>query len=219
MSDLHQSRRCNFLFKGNLKEEESGISFLFSSLRGSRFKSNPAPSDGGEGGRDDSAGTRETTRLTDSHSNINRNMAAPEGESSAEERKSSSTPPPKKNFTAANQNVFLFNSSSLVASFSLPVALCTQNSAYWLGLFEARSPTHTHTKKNGEEEIFPCHNGIECGSPEEEGLRGLYGSVGAVLCGEWIQQVPTESQPRDRHSVARDNVASQQLNSGGFGVV
>lgn len=146
-------------------------------------------------------------------------MAAPEGESSAEERKSSSTTPPKKNFTAANQNVFLFNSSSLVASFSLPVALCTQNSAYWLGLFEARSPTHTHTKKNGEEEIFPCHNGIECGSPEEEGLRGLYGSVGAVLCGEWIQQVPTESQPRDRHSVARDNVASQQLNSGGFGVV
>lgn len=147
MSDLHQSRRCNFLFKGNLKEEESGISFLFSSLRGSRFKSNPAPSDGGGGGRDDSAGTRETTRLTDSHSNINRNMAAPEGESSAEERKSSSTPPPKKNFTAANQNVFLFNSSSLVASFSLPVALCTQNSAYWLGLFEARSPTHTHTHK------------------------------------------------------------------------
>lgn len=154
MSDLHQSRRCNFLFKGNLKEEESGISFLFSSLRGSRFKSNPAPSDGGGGGRDDSAGTRETTRLTDSHSNINRNMAAPEGESSAEERKSSSTTPPKKNFTAANQNVFLFNSSSLVASFSLPVALCTQNSAYWLGLFEARSPTHTLTQKKMEKRRF-----------------------------------------------------------------
>lgn len=87
-----------------------------------------------------------------------------------------------------------------------------------MGLFEARTLTKKK-KKNGEEEIFPCHNGIECGSPEEEGLRGLYGSVGAVLCGEWIQQVPAESQPRDRHSVAGDNVASQQLNSGGFGVV
>lgn len=40
--------------------------------------------------------------------------------------------------------------------------------------------------------------------------------MGAVLCGEWIQQVPAESQPTDRHSVAGDNVASQQLNSGGF---
>lgn len=118
-------------------------------------------------------------------------------------------------FHSGKSNVFLFNSSFL---FSLPlrhpVALCTHNGTYWLDLFEARTLT-----KNGEEEIFPCHKEIECGSPEEEGLRGLYGSVGAVLCGEWIQQVPTESQPRDRHSVARDNVASQQLNSGGFGVV
>lgn len=41
-----------------------------------------------------------------------------------------------------------------------------------------------HHDKDGEEEFF------ECASPEEEGLRGLYGSVGTVLCREWIQQVP-----------------------------
>lgn len=120
------------------------------------------------------------------------------------------------NFTVASQNLFfLLNSAS--QSFLLPVELCTHSSAYWLDLFEA-----TDKKKgeeNGEEEIFPCHNGIDCGSPEEEGLRGLYGSVGAVLCGEWIQQVPAKSRPTDRSGVARDNVAFQQLNSGGFGVV
>lgn len=41
----------------------------------------------------------------------------------------------------------------------------------------------------------------------------------ALYCGEWIVQVPTESRPRDQSGVARDNAASQQLNSGGFGVL
>lgn len=47
----------------------------------------------GGGGRDDSAGTRETARLTDSRLNMSRNMAAP-GESSVEEWEV--TPLPKK---------------------------------------------------------------------------------------------------------------------------
>ena len=129
-------------------------------------------------------------------------------------------------FHTGKSNVFLFyfyffiNPLPVFPTRRPPVALCTHNGAHWLGFIWCTYPDiKKKKKKSWEGEIFPCHNGIECGSPEEEGLRGLCGSVGAVLCGEWIQQVPTESQPRDRHSVARDNVASQQLNSGGFGVV
>lgn len=45
-------------------------------------------------------------------------------------------------FHSSKSNVFLFNSSFLFSlSLWVPVALCTHNSAYWLGLFEARTLT------------------------------------------------------------------------------
>lgn len=143
MSASHQSRCCNFLFKGNLKGEsgeESGISSLFSPTR--------------------RPGSKVTRRfLMGAYRMIQQELDSPSdwftfkhkqkhGCSGELRRETGSSP---KFHSSKSKNVFLFNSFFFFTPFLLPVASCTHNCSYWLGLFEAR----TLTKKKWRRGDFP----------------------------------------------------------------
>lgn len=92
-------------------------------------------------------------------------------------------------FTAANPASLFHVLSPLLPPPLLHVLL---NPSTWLVLFKART---RHKWRTGD---FPWSQRDWSGAPEEEGLRGLNGSVGAGLCGEWIRQVPAaERRPAD----------------------